>query len=163
VKEYWGIWYFDITDSKTDAGIRRTPVSDILIQLGFLDFLEQRKNSGEEHLLMCWLPAPNHAYVPVPPEKYGSFFKNLKKKMKVEIGPNEKKDLHSLRHNYSDALKQAGVRPDIIDELCGHEHAPGSMRSIYDEKYELPLLAENLKQASWKCDFSVLRTSKRDK
>lgn len=82
------------------------------------------------------------------------------KKIALEVGENEKKTLHSLRHNYSDALKQGGVRPDITDELCGHEHAPGSMRSIYDEKFGLSILAENLAKAKWECDFSLLRTWK---
>lgn len=56
------------------------------------------------------------------------------------------------------ALKQGGVRPGITDELCGHEHVPGSIRSIYDEKFGLSILAENLERAKWECDFSLLRT-----
>jgi integrase len=164
VKEYFGIWYFDIVDAKSDAGIRKTPVSDILIRLGFLDFLGERKKSGDKYLLMCRLPVSKHVptpmYAPVPATKYGDFFINLKEKMSIKVEPGEKKDLHSLRHNYSNSLKQAGVRPDIIDELCGHEHAPGSMRSIYDEKFEIEILAENLNTAVWKCDFSLLKTWK---
>jgi integrase len=165
VKEYWGIWYFNIVDAKSDAGIRKTPVSDILIKLGFLDFLGERKKSGEKYLFMCWLPVSKHVpkpiYAPVPVTKYGDFFANLREsKMHVELEEGEKKTLHSLRHNYSDALKQAGVRPDIIDELCGHEHAPGSMRSIYDEKFGIGVLSENLEKAVWGCDFSLLKTWK---
>lgn len=157
IKQDNDIWYFDITDSKTEAGIRYTPISDILMQLDFLDFYKEREKSKEPYLLMCYLPAPKSIYSPVPAEKFGDFFKNLKKKF-IPDDDLKIKRLHSLRHNYSDALKQGGVRPDIIDELCGHEHAPGSMRSIYDEKFGLEVLAENLKRTVWKCDFSLLRT-----
>jgi len=160
IKPEGDIWYFDVVDSKTDAGIRYTPVSEKLIQLGFLDFVKERVESGEPYLLMCWLQEPKKAHVAVPADKYGDAFRNMIKKVALEVGDNEKKTLHSLRHNYSDALKQGGVRPDITDELCGHEHAPGSMRSIYDEKFGLGILAENLAKAKWECDFSLLRTWK---
>ncbi len=158
VKQHAGRWYFDITDSKTAAGIRCTPVSNFLISLGFLNFYNRRLESGEEFLLMGWKPMPKRSYGPIPATKYGDFFSNLSMKFIKSLGKNEKKDLHSLRHNYCDALKQGGVRPDIIDELSGHEHAPRSMRSIYDEKFSIDILADNLCNAAWKCDFSLLST-----
>ncbi len=155
-----GVWYFDIRESKSDAGIRYVPISGILGNLGFFDFLKARRGTGEERLLMGWYQAPKSEYAAITPTKYGDFFRNLMKGVQVNTGPNEKKDLHSLRHNFSNSLKQSGVRPDITDELCGHEHAPGSMRSIYDEKFGLSILAENLGSAVWECDFSLLKTWK---
>jgi len=160
---YEGVWYFDVTAAKSEAGIRRVPVSKLLVQLGFMDFLKKRQMSKEPHLFMCHLPKsknyPIGGYVQVPSTKYGDFFSNsVREKLMLQLEEGQKKDHHSLRHNFSDSLKQGRVSAEYRDELCGHAGKVGSMRAIYDEKFGVLILAEELQKAKWECDFSLLKT-----
>ena len=54
VKEAGGIWYFDLTASKTDAGVRLVPIHSKILEAGLLDC---RKSVGRGPL---W-PALNWA------------------------------------------------------------------------------------------------------
>jgi integrase len=40
VKRQDGIWYFDVTAAKSEAGIRRVPIHSELIHMGLLDYVE---------------------------------------------------------------------------------------------------------------------------
>lgn len=166
VRQAGEVWFFYVGDAKTKAGIRSVPVSDVLIQLGFLDFVKERQRSGESHLFMCRLPPskkqPMSVYAPLPASKYQDFFRNsIRNKCKITLEERQKKDHHSLRHNFADSLKQGRVPAEYRDELCGHVNKSGSaMRDVYDERYDVAILAEELQKAKWECDFSLLKTWK---
>jgi integrase len=166
VRQAGEVWFFYVRDAKTKAGIRSVPVSDVLLQLGFLGFLLERQRSGESHLFMCRLPPSKQrsasVYAPLPASKYQDFFRNsIRGKCKITLKEGQKKDHHSLRHNFADSLKQGRVAAEYRDELCGHAGKTGSaMRDVYDEQYGVAILAEELRKAKWECDFSLLKTWK---
>lgn len=130
-----GIWYFDITDEeeegkalKTEAGKRIVPVHSRLIELNFLDFVEEARGmkskikhkSGYEPRLLYDLTYTEH-------EKWGRnlgrwFNENYLKALGLK---SKKKTLHSLRHSFITFLSAAGVEYAHIKAVVGHE--PGTV------------------------------------
>ncbi|MCD8566372.1 MAG: site-specific integrase [Alphaproteobacteria bacterium] len=129
IKEYEGIWYFDITDEeeskkiKTDAARRFVPVHSYLLDRGFLEYVEKARN---------FKPAPMHKgktprllYDMTYHEKenwgrkLGRFVNELfLPKLALK---DEKHVLHSLRHSFITYMNIAGVTPSSIKAIVGHE------------------------------------------
>ena len=91
------------------------PIHDVLIDLGFLEFVEllKKKDSDRERIFQE-LPFVAGHYN----KNVGRFF-NQRYLVKLGI-KTQKKTFHSLRHTVSDHLKQKGVEPHFINELLGH-------------------------------------------
>ena len=89
---------------KNLASRRIIPIHDILIDLGFIEFVEllQKKDSDRDRIFQE-LPYVAGSYN----KNVGRFF-NQRYLPKLEI-KTEKKTFHSLRHTVSDHLKQKGV------------------------------------------------------
>ena len=94
---------------------RIVPIHDVLIDLGFLEFVEllKKKDSDRERIFQE-LPFVAGHYN----KNVGRFF-NQRYLVKLGI-KTQKKTFHSLRHTVSDHLKQKGVEPHFINELLGH-------------------------------------------
>lgn len=150
-----GIYYLRIMESKTKAGVRDVPLPYILLDFGFLNFWKERHRSKEPYLFMDYI---GKAYIQVDNHKVSNWFSNLKK---MFINKGSLGRLHSLRHNFADALKQGGVLTEMRNDLCGHEGAGQSAQKHYVEAYQLDLKQQAINQARWECDFSLLDSWKR--
>jgi len=126
-----GIYYFDITDEeeegkdlKSEAAKRVVPVHSRLLELGFLEFVEESRSmkgkikhkGGYEPRLLYDLTYTDH-------EKWG---RNLGRWMNENyletLGlKTPKKTLHSLRHSLITHLSMAGVEVATIKSIVGHE------------------------------------------
>lgn len=129
--ELSGIWYFDITDEeeagkglKTDAAKRVVPIHSRLLELGFLDFVEEargmkgkiKNKHGYEARLLYKLTYTDH-------DKWG---RNLGRWFNdnylAELGlKTDKKTLHSLRHSFITYLSASGADNAIVKSIVGHE------------------------------------------
>lgn len=155
IREKEGIWYIAVLDSKTKAGLRDVPLPDILLELGFIEYLNERKQSKDKYLLMETVKSE---YKQVSPDKLGDWFRNFKR-LKQFLSPAdmEIKRFHSFRHNFANALKQGKVLSEMREDLCGHESSGRSAQKDYVENYELDLKKQAINQARWGCDFTLLR------
>jgi len=128
--EVSGIWYFDITDEeeskqlKTEAAKRIVPIHSKLIDLGFLEYVEEARKAiaerptvkGHPTRLLYDLTYTDH-------EKWGrKLGRWFNEKYLVALGlKTEKKSLHSLRHSFITNLSAAGVEFPHIKAIVGHE------------------------------------------
>ena len=132
VKRLDGINYFDVTpiasdtsdteaddredekSLKTSASRRGIPIHHTLFDLGFGDFVEMRRASGEKRLFPDYERAKDD-------ESWSKQFSKYFKRFRESIGvfrPGLK--FHSLRHNVEDALRNADVRKEVRDAIQGH-------------------------------------------
>jgi integrase len=150
VREEEGIPFLDINDDAPDKKLknpsskRRIPLHPVLVDLGFLSYVESvRKQRGDKKPL--WnlkLKRGSRG------EDFGRFYQRINRKY---IAPeNQKRVYHSLRHTYGDAHKQLLTPEPIFRELMGHSHAgAGEGMTRYGKRYELPLLLSYVEKVSF--------------
>ena len=112
-----GISYFNVTDVgdasgkgvlaksvKTVTSIRKIPIHDSIIELGFLDFVARRRSeSGNARL-----------FDTLKPDKYGNLFAYAGRRFNEnflprEMGSLERQSFHSFRHTFRNALRQMSM------------------------------------------------------
>jgi len=115
-------WCFDIKEEinrpdkrlKNNASRRIIPLHDIILDLGFIDFLNLIKKDPERKRLFEELTYSEGTYA----KSISRFWNN--RYLPLLGLKNPKTGLHSLRHTVIDHLKQKGVEPHFINELVGH-------------------------------------------
>ncbi len=135
-----GSYAFDITEAKTDNGIRLVPVHPMLIELGLLEFIRAT-------------PANTLIFRDQSDDALGKFFARLIKSARY---PSSKLTFHSLRHTFTDAARAARIGKEIIQALVGH--SGGSVTDAYGTGYPFEVLAEAMQKITfWGLDLSHLR------
>lgn len=136
-----GIWFVDINENDEDAGkrlknkssVRRIPVHQELIRLGFLDFVQSVDQGSRLFSDIKIGPAiRRHMHASKAFNKL-LFVAGVKSKRKV---------WHSLRHSFEQACRDSRVDAAIMDQLQGH--AQRGMRAVYGERYKLAVLNEGI-------------------
>ena len=146
VKDEEGILFVNITDDANDQRVktagskRRCPIHSTIEMLGFRDFYEWRKASGEKLLFKEVKLSKDGYYSDGMSKAFGRFLKAIKVKTK-------KTSFHSFRHNLEDACLANNGRADILDALQGH--STQGMRGRYGtgdktEVYQLRTLKETI-------------------
>ena len=122
-----GIYFFNITEEgaksvKTSTSIRKIPIHDDIIALGFLDFVAKRRSeSGNAKL-----------FDKLKPDKYGNLFAYAGRRfnesfLPKEMGHLKRQSFHSFRHTFRDALRETNASPDTLQALGGWDQ--GSLTS----------------------------------
>lgn len=125
VVEVDGIWVFELQDHpdgwspKTEAGERTVPVHSALIELGFIDFVKQRRRQNAERVFGDLQPGG-------PDQKYGYRFSREFSKRKIALGVGKKTCFHSFRHTVRDYLESEDLEERWIDGVLGHERPQAS-------------------------------------
>lgn len=156
VREEGGILYMDIHADNSDgdgkspgrrlkslAAVRKVPLHRVALELGFREYVAERRHKGD---VMLW---PELAPGGIA-RQYGFAFGKWFARYREAIGI-EGVDFHAFRHNAITALVRAKVHPDIINQLDGHE-VPGE-RGRYSKGADLP----DLKAAIDSIDFQPLQ------
>ncbi|UPR31027.1 site-specific integrase [Vibrio crassostreae] len=129
-----GVWCIHITDQgeaqrvKTANSVRVVPISKELVRLGFIDFANNLK--GE---LFPELPSRKGRKSPIA-TKWSQYWL---KKLGFGVGYN----MHSLRHNFTTELKNAGIKESMANELTGHSKG-GFTYSTYAHGYPIETLVD---------------------
>lgn len=144
IREHQGIWVFDINNKgdkevKTEAAIRLVPIHPELLKLGLTEFVKGKEGN-------IWGFKKYRS-------KYGSKFGNWFSKWKPSIIDDEQKCFHSLRHSFTDTLKQAGEAESIISELVGHV-VDSITFGRYGKRYRLDVLAPVVERLDYGLDLS---------
>jgi integrase len=109
---------------KTKAARRDIPVHPTLVRLGFLEFVEERREKSEGGELLF---AGQKAYARQQwGRRLGEWFGRHVKALGLE---GRKLGMHSLRHDFRDALREAEVPEDVAHYLMGH--AQEGMGAVY--------------------------------
>lgn len=142
------IWCLDINKNdakkrvKTKGSIRIVPIHPIIIELGFLEYVNEIKS---RHL---W---PNLKYN----EKngYGNLFQKWFQRInRNKITKEEQKTFHSLRHNLINNLKQNGFEVQLIAEIVGHSTGSITMER-YGKSYKPKRMLDALNTVDYKFDI----------
>lgn len=124
-----GIWIFDINENdgkslKNLSSVRKVPIHEVLIKLGFLEYVDSIK--GKSKILFMGETTRD-----------GRVGKNTGKRvnrMIVEILGATGKTLHSFRHTFATFLKRSGVEECIAAAIMGHGQG-GITYNRYGKEY----------------------------
>lgn len=133
-------WYLDISDTgedasvKTDSSRRRVPLHGELKRFGFLEYLEQFKETPAVFLFPGLVPDTKGNRS----GNYSKWFGRYRKQVGIR---DKRKVFHSFRHGFIDACRDCSVSSEIRDVLVGHANQAVSAEYGSD-KYPLkPLFA----------------------
>lgn len=160
-----GTWYVDVIASeeedaeptlktlKTSASRRRIPVHPELVAIGFLSFVEERKQQGSESRLFHGLK----------PDGYGNHaayalkrFREVYLPKAVTLGPRQ--SFYSFRHNFRDELRRIDAPPDALQALGGWSQGK-LVSDDYGDKSNPDYQSQFIKKMAFPgLDFSHLRT-----
>ena len=107
-----GIWYFDITAAKSEAGVRRVPIHSELIRLDFLEYLNHIGSGPLFPGLTRGGPDKKRGHT------LAKRFPAYRREKGVE---RERIAFHSFRKNFVRALELAKVDRDRAALVVGHE------------------------------------------
>ena len=133
-----GIWVMDIQQNavdksvKTKAGNRLVPLHLKLLELGFLDYWEQVKNSKKTKLF----PNLKQGFRATYGDSVSKWFARYLMKLEVK---KKGKNFHSLRHTVINKLITNQVYEPFIKELVGHAHGSITL-DVYGGKKPLDVL-----------------------
>ncbi|WP_246212537.1 site-specific integrase [Marivivens donghaensis] len=141
VKQDGDTWFLNITDEgddtksvKSKAGRRKVPLHSELIRLGFLDFVDSRRNGTRLF--------PDYSY-----SANGGYGRNLGRWCNESFLPKlgiKQPGLvfHSLRHTVVTRLGQANVPEPIIQCIVGHARSGVTQEVYLREGYTLAQLKD---------------------
>ncbi|MEZ9143707.1 tyrosine-type recombinase/integrase [Vibrio sp. 10N.286.52.C3] len=140
-----GIWCIDINDKGDDRHLkshyasRIVPLHSCLIELGFIDYVNNRVEHQQVNLF---------GFKPIGIDKdWSKSFALRFSKVLNQCGFIEKTrpTLHSLRHTFIDELQQASVEEYITSELVGHSKQTLTY-GRYGKSIQLSVLSENIEK-----------------
>jgi len=129
---------------KTASSERVVPIHATLLDLGFMDFVRQRKRAGETKLF---------AEVGMGATGYRSTtFSAWFRRFVAKAGADSPKTcFHSFRHGFRDALREARIGRDIVLALGGWTTASGavSVADTYGNGYRMATLKDAIDRVSY--------------
>jgi integrase len=148
-----GIWCFDLRGShlKTCESPRLIPVHSKLIESGFIEYVQKKKEQGEKFLFEQIRLGKKEAGKYGRGEKISRWYnRSLLKNIGVDKTYEKEErscliDYHCLRHTFVYILKQRGVDMSYIKALVGHSGQLDLTRDVYG--HNANLIVKNLQIA----------------
>ena len=100
---------------KTPNSRRAIPLHPKLVELGLLDYVDQRRQAGRRHLWDGLNWEDKSGYGRYPSSDFGKLAKS------VGVHVERRKVLHSFRSTCSQALDRAGMSSEHADRFLGHD------------------------------------------
>jgi integrase len=146
-----GHWYIDIHEDdggsvKTLAGWRKVPLHPVLINAGFLDYVDKLKKAGATRPFPGWKPRvdPTHGGQIFAHEAIKWSGRQLEKlRAAGKITRPKLTYLHSTRHALVNHLKQKLVDEGLRSAIVGQESG-GINQNRYGKGYTVKLLGDTL-------------------
>ncbi len=117
VGQYWAIQVADTEFGrvKEESSVRLVPLHPAIEAAGFMDYVLEKKRKGRIHLWPKLRPGgPDKSYA----HNYQKQFAATKKSIAIL---DRGLTFHSLRHNFSIAMKDAGIDLAIREAVMGHK------------------------------------------
>jgi len=131
---------------KTKQSQRRVPLHPEVLKMGFLSFVEERRKDPTHPRLFPDLQLGQRGYFS---DAYGKWFGRF---VKITVGEDCKATFHSFRHQFRDALTEAGVPIPDVERLGGWE----LMSHSSERDYGLGPSLKRLRQQMQKVKFAGL-------
>jgi integrase len=155
-------WCVDLNkeDDKKQKNLisaRVVPIHSVLIELGFVDFVNDLKERNVERLFMG-LRKTRDGYATNFSKWFNRTYLN-KRNCNVGNDPDEKKSFHSFRHTFMNYYKQQSeVNMDLVSELAGHKSGSTETLTRYCDKLYIVKRAEIIeKMRIEEIDFSKIK------
>jgi integrase len=128
---------------KNPSSVRKVPLHDDLVAVGFLEFVERRRHAGDERL-----------FVELRPDRYGKLYGDISKRFSDtflhRLGIKTKKtSLKSFRHNFVDAARNSRIPDHVIQALKG-DAAGGTLSRYGHGRTDLEILAAEMAKLHFK-------------
>ncbi|MDO8409054.1 MAG: tyrosine-type recombinase/integrase [Phenylobacterium sp.] len=137
---------------KTSTSERFVPIHPRLIEIGFLDFVDELRRS-ESAKLFPELPLSTTGYYSDP---FSKWFRRFIHKAKAT---RPKTCFHSFRHCFRDALREARIDHDVALALGGWSSGSGTEGTLTAEAYGRGFRAKTLFEAMQRVDYPMLDLS----
>ncbi|OHV85471.1 integrase [Ensifer sp. LCM 4579] len=125
---------------KTAQSERLLPMPGEMVRLGFIDYLQAIKKLGYEALF------PDLFSDKTENDPGNRFYDTFIPVMRGALGEKMwNRSIHALRHGMADTLKQAGVSPEVIDDISGRLSEGSETNTRYTNPAGLPLMRSALK------------------
>ncbi|WP_116139537.1 site-specific integrase [Trinickia diaoshuihuensis] len=117
IKEQDSVHYFDIPAdvAKTVKSIRKVPISDKIIETGFLEYVSDIKKHGKSHVFFYLPPAGKNGFSKNLSRRYGQYLDTSE----INIVSPEKV-FHSFRSTFINYLTDININPALLMSLVGH-------------------------------------------
>jgi integrase len=160
LREEDGVLVIDINNEgeksvKTKAALRKVLIHPFLLEdLPFVAYVDDLKKKGETRLFPE-LKKRRDGYG----QTVSKWFARYKQRCGI-VEDGKKKDFHSFRHTFVNALKQnREVEPVMISELVGHLVDSMTM-GRYGKRYNLKALLEAIGTLNYPVDLAHLKASR---
>ena len=137
VKESGSILFFDLTEGKTDAGVRCVPVHSKILAAGFRNYLANVKAGALWPGLKPGGPDEKKSWY--VSKRFTDYRRDLKLIAIDKVTGRDRLDFHSLRRSAITALKHAEIPEHDVAEVVGHEH-PRVTFGVYPDRQRLDRL-----------------------
>jgi integrase len=153
VREENGIWYFDVNKGdcddgkslKTASSKRRVPLHRVLLDLGFVDYVNSGHQSGR---IFPEIKKGSDGY-------HSHHFSKWWGRFAGHVGfKSSRTAFHSFRHNFLDALRAAETPEYINKALAGH--ADKTVHGGYGSGATLGSLKNAIDKVAYPVDLSAL-------
>ena len=156
-----GIWVFNINNKgvkrlKTSSAVRKVPISQTLIDIGLLEYVEDVKALGGAQHKNKILPAPKMVFPYLNRDKQGGHFTHdatrewtaYRKFVGVRVDADEDRGendggIHPFRYVFTNVLVHQNVRDEVREQLLGHKEE-GVNREVYSQKFTLQYLSNDV-------------------
>lgn len=119
---------------------RLLPMPEEMVRLGFIEYVHAIKRLGYEALF------PDLFSDKTKNNPGDRFYDTFVPVMEQALGENMwDRAIHAFRHGMADTLKQAGVSPDVIDDISGRLTEGSETNTRYTNPAGLPLMRSALK------------------
>lgn len=146
VKEVGGILFYDLTEAKSEAGVRCVPVHSQILAAGFKTYLARIKGGS---LWPALKPGgPDNKLSWYASKRFTVYRRSLKLIDIDKVTGRDRIDFHSLRRSGITALKRVGIPEADAAEVMGHEH-PNVTFGIYPDAHTLRRLQEIVEAISY--------------
>jgi integrase len=155
LKKAEGVWYFDITDAKTEAGDRRVPVHSVLIKLGLVKYAQEVEGEWLFPALKPGGPDAKRSWY--LSKSFGAYRKRLQV-VRMDAQGRDLVDFHSYRRSAIKCLENARVPQSEAAQVVGHERAGITFGTYNPEGLGMKALREVVE----KIGYRWLRVAGRD-
>lgn len=122
-----GIFYFDIHKKtsvnrvKTEVGHRQVPIHQVLIDLGFLNYVDFQRKSGEKKLFSELTFSERSGWGRKLKDWFNDTYLKRVGVKKVASDKHTTKCFHCFRNTVINYEKQHGLNREVMEEVVGHE------------------------------------------
>lgn len=118
---------------KNSSSRRTVPIPNIILQLGFLEYVAKRKLL-KRNKLFDLIPNKSNGYGDDVSEDFRKYIK------KIGVWVERKKVFHSFRHTFNLHTKNQHIRQEIAESICGWEKNKRSSYTHYGKEDDVPLI-----------------------